>query len=194
MQFFYTFSIEKLVHKIHAKGILILFMPFIFMGCFKTTKTMEEMKPYEGPVMEIENMETIYSDSAEVKVKLKSPKEIELQNGNREFPNGLLVEFFEDGKIKSTLTSNFGRFYKETNKYMVSGNVIIKSLADGKRMNTEEMFWLPAEERIYVEKNKQVVITTQTEVLHGTGLEAKQDFSDYTLLKPHGTGEASKLK
>jgi LPS export ABC transporter protein LptC len=182
------FSFAKQV----KSSLLVIVSAFFFMGCLKPTKTMEEMKSYDGPVMELENMETIYSDSAEVKVKLKSPKQIELQNGNREFPIGLLVEFYENGKIKSTLTSNFGRYYKDANKYMVSGNVIIKSLEEEKRMNTEEMFWLPAEERIYVEKDKQVVITTKTEVLHGTGLEAKQDFSDYTLLHPHG--ETSKFK
>ena len=166
----------------------------MLISCLKPNKTMEEMKPYDGPVMEIENMETIFSDFAEVKIKLKAPKQIELQNGNREFPKGLLVEFYEGGKIKSTLTSNFGRYYKETNKYMVSGNVIIKSLEEEKRMNTEEMFWIPAEERIYVEKDKQVVITTKKEVLYGNGLEAKQDFSDYTILKPHGVSEASKFE
>jgi LPS export ABC transporter protein LptC len=153
---------------------------------------MEEMKPYDGPLMVIENMETIYSDSAEVRVKLKASEQIELQNGNREFPKGVLVEFYEDSVITSTLTSNFARFYKETNKYMVSGNVVIKNLAEGKRLNTEELFWMPTEERILVENDKQVIITTKKDVLYGKGLEAKQDFSSYKI--QHPTGETTILK
>jgi LPS export ABC transporter protein LptC len=149
---------------------------------------MEEMKPYSGPVMEIENSETIYSDSAETKVILRAAKQIELQNGNREFPNGVLVEFYENGVIKSTLTSNFARFYKNLNKYMVSGDVVIRDMEEGKRMNTEELFWLPMEERIYIVKDKQVIITTKDGVLHGKGLEAKQDFSKYKILNPTSPG------
>src|ERR1700743_603847 len=114
---------------------LFLILCMMFSGCLKTSKTMEEMKPYSGPVMEIENSETIYSDSAETKVILRAAKQIELQNGNREFPNGVRVEFYEGGIIKSTLTSNFGRFYKNLNKYMVSGDVVITDKQEGKRMN-----------------------------------------------------------
>ncbi len=148
---------------------------------------MEEMKPYDGPLMELDSMETIYSDSAETKVRLKAKSQLALQNGNREFPKGVLVEFYNDNVITSTLTSNFARFYKETNKYMVSGNVVIKNLAEGKTMNTEELFWVPNEQRIYVEKDKQVIITTKTDVLYGEGLEAAEDFTTYKILKPHGS-------
>ncbi|HWZ23581.1 MAG TPA: LPS export ABC transporter periplasmic protein LptC [Cytophagaceae bacterium] len=170
------------------KALLFLIVCITFSGCLKPSKTMEEMKPYSGPVMEIENSETIYSDSAETKVILRAAKQIELQNGNREFPNGVLVEFYENGVIKSTLTSNFARFYKNLNKYMVSGDVVIRDMEEGKRMNTEELFWLPMEERIYIVKDKQVIITTKDGVLHGKGLEAKQDFSKYKILNPTSPG------
>ena len=157
----------------------------VFSGCLKPSKTMEEMQPYTGPIMEIDSSETIYSDSAEMRVRLKTAKQVELQDGNREFPNGVRVEFYENGVLKSTLTSNFARYYKKNNKYMVSGNVEIKDLIQEKKMNTEEMFWLPTDERIYIENDKQVIITTKDGVLHGKGLEATQDFSRYKILSPY---------
>ncbi|HSZ26364.1 MAG TPA: LPS export ABC transporter periplasmic protein LptC [Cytophagaceae bacterium] len=169
------------------KFISIFAFLVILSGCFNNTKTMEEMKPYEGPLMELDTMETIYSDEAETKVRLISSKQLALQNGNREFPKGVLVEFYENGKITSTLTSNFARFYRDANKYMVSGNVIIKNLAEEKRLNTEELFWMPAEQRVLVEEDKQVIITTKTDVLYGKGLDATQDFSKYKILHPSGT-------
>jgi LPS export ABC transporter protein LptC len=174
--------------KIKHTALLFSLSAIVCSGCLKPSKTMEEMKPYEGPIMVIENMETIYSDSAEMKVKLKAPRQEELQNGNREFPKGVRVEFYENGTVRTVLTSNFGRFYKELNKYMVSGDVVIKSLTEEKKLNTEELFWLPAEERIYVDKSKQVIITTKDGVLHGKGLEAKQDFSTYKILNPTSDG------
>lgn len=144
------------------------------------------MQPYDGPLMELDNMETIYSDSAEMKVRMTAKKQLALQNGNREFPEGILVEFYNDQKITSTLTSNFARYYKDANKYMVSGNVIITNLEEEKRLNTEELFWMPAEEKILVENDKQVIITTKTGMLTGKGLVAKEDFSTYKILTPSG--------
>jgi len=156
------------------------------MSCFNGSNTLDEMKPYEGPLMEIDSMKTIYSDEAEVKVILRAPKQLALQVGDREFPNGVIVDFYEGGEISSTLTSNYGRYFKETNKYVVSGNVIINELKDSKRLNTEELYWMPAEEKIVVKEDKQVIITTKTDVLKGTGLDAKQDFSTYKILHPTG--------
>ncbi len=146
------------------------------------------MRLYDGPITEIDNIETVYSDSAEVKIILKADKQIELQSGDREFPKGLLVEFYEDGHVKTTLTSNFGRHYKSSNRYMVSGNVVITDSVEGKKMNTEELFWLPDEDRVYVEKDKQVIVTTKDGVLHGKGLEANQNFSSYKILNPTSDG------
>lgn len=170
-----------------ACTVLVAILALGTTGCFKASKSMEEMRPYEGPIMELDNMETIYSDSADMRVRMTAKKQLALQNGNREFPEGIMVEFYQGKKITSTLTANFARFYRDANKYMVSGNVIIKNLEEEKQLNTEELFWMPAEERILVEKDKQVIITTKTGVLNGQGLEAKEDFSTYRILKPTGT-------
>jgi hypothetical protein len=52
-------------------------------------------------------------------------------------------------------------------------------------MNTEELNWVPAKQKIFTDKF--VTIQTKEEVLKGQGLEAKQDFSSYRILKPTGT-------
>jgi LPS export ABC transporter protein LptC len=158
----------------------------VLESCINNAKTMEEMKPYDGPLMEVDSMKTIYTEEAVTKVIVKAPKQLVLQIGDREFPKGVKVDFYEGGEISSTLTSNYARHYKESNKYMVSGNVVINNVKEAKRLNTEELFWMPAEERILVARDKQVIITTKTDVLKGEGLEAKQDFSSYKILKPSG--------
>jgi LPS export ABC transporter protein LptC len=181
---------QKIASSLIQPTTVLVLVGGLLSGCFQNNKTLEEMKPYDGPLMEVEKMETIYSDSAEVKVIIKADRQVELQDGNREFPEGVLVEFFEHDKITSTLTANFGRYYSNTNRYMVSGDVVIKNLEEGKRLNTEELFWHPAEEKIHVDKDKQVIITTKSEVLYGKGLEAAQDFSKYKILQPTGEFDA----
>lgn len=156
-----------------------------FSSCFKD-QSHDTVVNYEGPFVELDNVETFYSDSAVLRMKLKAPKQLELQNGNREFPNGLYIEFYDEGGIKSsTLTSNSGTYKKEENIYVVRGNVIIVNLEEKKRLNTEELFWNPETKK--VNTNKFIRIESPEEILTGTGLDATQDFSSYTIHNPKAT-------
>jgi len=143
------------------------------------------MKTYDGPVIELRDIETLYSDSAILRIKLRAPLEYEFQNGDRTFPEGLnLIFYTEYGEISSTLRSNHGKFEKKTGIYNVTGNVIIKNKLENEQLNCEELNWIPAEERIFTDKF--VRIETPKEILMGEGLDANEDFSKYTILKPTG--------
>ena len=58
------------------------------------------------------------------------------------------------------------------------------NLLDDRKLVTEELYWKPAENRVY--NDKFVKITTGKQLLYGTGLEAKDDFSDYEIQNPQG--------
>ena len=137
-------------------------------------------KEYEGPLMEGENVTTFYTDSAVLKIKLFAKKQWEHQNKDREFPEGMKVDFHENDTLTTTqLTANYGYFYDETGLYKVTGNVIINNHKKKETLKTEELFWKPDEERIYTDKF--VRIETPKEILEGNGLEAKEDFSSYKI-------------
>ncbi|MEQ8575825.1 MAG: LPS export ABC transporter periplasmic protein LptC, partial [Fulvivirga sp.] len=61
---------------------------------------------------------------------------------------------------------------------------VIKNIENQQELDTEELFWKPSEERMFTEKF--VTIKLPDQVLYGKGLEAKQDFSEYTILQPEG--------
>jgi hypothetical protein len=46
-------------------------------------------------------------------------------------------------------------------------------------MKTDEFTWLPDEKRIFT--TKPVSIKTRTDIVHGVGFDAAQDFSTYSL-------------
>lgn len=50
---------------------------------------------------------------------------------------------------------------------------------EGKKLETELLIWSEKEHRIYTDKF--VKISTETEILFGEGLEAKDDFSEYEI-------------
>jgi len=140
---------------------------------------------YNGPMMEAINLTTLYSDSAHIKMKMVTPIQLEFDNGDREFPKGLDIEFYEnDGSTSSTLRADYCYFTKKTGLYKATGNVIIKGMKHNDQLNTEELFWNEKKETVFTEKF--VRIEKDGEIHMGDGLEAKQDFSEYTIMKSRG--------
>lgn len=140
---------------------------------------------YDGPVRVGENVELFYTEENRVKVKMVAPMAYEFENGDNEFPDGLYLEFFDEtGKLESTLRANEAFYFKKDHLWRGRGKVEVKNLEKNEQLNTEELFWEPAEEKIYTEKF--VTIRQQSDVIYGQGLEAMQDMSDYIIKKPEG--------
>jgi len=159
----------------------------ILVLILSTCSTQEATKPvlYEGPLSEAENVEMFYSEKDRVKVKLEAKKINEFQNGDREFPEGIYLEFFDDLGIKtSTLQANSAYYFKEENKWRGRGKVEVINTAKQEQLNTEELFWKPDTKKIFTDKF--VTIKLQNEVIYGTGLDAAQDLSTYQIKNPEG--------
>ena len=165
----------------------LLFLGVVFfLACNTSDNDINKIAPYIGPLQEADNIEMLYTDSAKIKVRLTAPKQEQMENGDLHFPKGVYIEFYNEKEIKSsTLKANSGIYHKETNLYTVTGNVIIIDSLKGQKMNTEKLNWEPSKQKIFTDKF--VTIQTKEEVLKGQGLEAKEDFSSYRILKPTGT-------
>lgn len=136
--------------------------------------------------MEVDSSTILYSDSAIVRIRIAAPKQFEFDNGNKEFPNKIFIEFFEPtGELSSTLEANTAYYIKETNLYHAVGDVEVIGYLEPQKLNTEELFWDPEDEEIYTEKF--VKIETDDQISTGNGLRARQDFSSYRILNPEGT-------
>ena len=166
--------------------LLGVFMCSVLASCDSSEN--KEILIYDGPQSEAENVELYFSEDNKVQVKMVAALAYEFQNGDREFPKGIYLEFYNEfGRITSTLKSNYAYFLKEENKWRGQGNVEVKNMEKNEQLNTEELFWKPAEERIFTEKF--VTIRQQSDVIYGEGLDAKQDLSTYRIIKPTGTLE-----
>lgn len=140
---------------------------------------------YEGPLSEAENVKMQYAEKDRVKVILTAAKILEFANGDEEFPEGIFIEFYDElGNKTSTLRANDAYFFKQENKWRGRGNVEVINTQKQEQLNTEELFWTPNDKKIFTDKF--VTIKLQSEVLYGTGLEAKEDLSDYQIKDPSG--------
>ncbi len=156
----------------------------IFTSGCNQSETKEHLI-YDGPLRVGENVELYYTENNRVKVKMIAALVYEFENGDREFPKGIYLEFYNEfGKLESTLRANEAYYFKKENQWRGRGKVEVKNLEKNEQLNTEELFWKPAEEKIFTDKF--VTIRQQADVIYGQGLEAKQDMSDYIIKKPEG--------
>lgn len=170
-------------------GALRVSVPlFLFLAASCGDQGSNEIQIYDGPVREAEDVEHYYAENGIIKVKMIAEQLFELQNGDRQFPKGLYLEFYdENGKIESTLRANEAFFIKEDELWRGVGNVEVVNTQKREQLNTEELYWKPKDKRIYTDKF--VTIRMQSDVIYGEGLEAAQDMSSYRILKPSGTLE-----
>jgi LPS export ABC transporter protein LptC len=167
-------------------GVIFIWFTFIcaLFSC-KNGDQVEELQPYKGALIEVDSVETLYTDSSRLKIRLTAPQELEFENGNREFPKGINIEFYNEKQEKtSTLTANYGKYNKEKNLYTATGNVVVKNLAEGKSLKTEILNWNPFTEKVFTEEN--VTIQTPEDILWGKGLDADQRFEHYKIREPKG--------
>ncbi|MCP4521481.1 MAG: LPS export ABC transporter periplasmic protein LptC [Cytophagales bacterium] len=142
-------------------------------------------EPYEGPVLVSHNIESVLTDSAHVEFIMRAPKQIRYQSNDEEFPEGLYMEFHNDEHQKETvLVAKYAYFTKKHNQWTFKDSVRVKDYIQNRLLATDELNWEPDDERIYTDK--KVEITTGNQLLKGTGLEAKSDFSDWEILNPTG--------
>lgn len=150
----------------------------------------EHSKPlvYEGPLREAEDINMYYTEKNRMKILLKAKKINEFQNGDSEFPEGIFIEFYDDfGRITSTLRANSAYYFKAENKWRGLGDVEVINIEKKQQLNTEELFWKPDTKKIFTDKF--VTIKLENEILYGTGFDADQDLTNYTMKNPEGEFE-----
>ncbi|MCW3123259.1 MAG: hypothetical protein JWQ38_2751 [Flavipsychrobacter sp.] len=105
--------------------------------------------------------------------------------------NGQLkAEFYSDsGVIENVLTADSSRYYEQEGNVLVWDSVVINS-KKGERLSTSELIWNQRGQKFFTEK--PVTIQTATEIIHGTGMEANSDFTQYQITRPKGTVQVQK--
>lgn len=157
----------------------------LLSACKDGLENVGKKETYSDAVITAFDLKMQLSDSAKVRIEVKAPLQLEFQNGNQTYPKGVTVEFYNpQGKKYTRLTADAGKYEKTTHIYTVTGNVVVRNLEKDDRLDTDELHWSPHAQDIYT--TQKVKITTPTEILHGNGMRAKQDFMSYKITQPTG--------
>jgi LPS export ABC transporter protein LptC len=129
----------------------------------------------------------IYSKMGHTSAKLFTPKFNHIQNVQPsyiEMKNGLKVNFYdEQGHIKSTLTSKYGKYFETQGNVLVRDSVVISN-DKFEKLETQELIWDEKLQQFYTDKF--VTITTPTQVIYGDGIVSNQTFSEYKITNIKG--------
>ena len=161
----------------------------LLASCHKSTdEVVAKPIDYKGPTIETRNVLMLVSDSARLRVRLKTPLEQDFESGDRLYPEGVELTFMDaDGEtVINTITGKYGRFERNKSLYTLRGDVRVTNVPKQQRMNTEEAFYDQSKASIYTKPETEIRVTTPAEVLTGRGLTANQDFSRYRILTPTG--------
>lgn len=164
---------------------------YLLFSCEEKKKN-AVVQQYNGPLMIMDNLSVMFSDSGRTTVKFTTAKQLKLQNENEIYPKAVYVTFFDKNGVEySSLRGDSGRYYKSEGLYKVMGNVFFFNRVQQQSLATDLLYWSPVKKKVYTDL--KFIIKTPKEELHGIGMEADQDFTHYTMRKTKGSFDVDSL-
>lgn len=166
----------------------------VVLGCENDLAEVEDLQErLDVKVERVEGVEILYSDSAQVKVRITGPvmfNNLDRTEPYQEFVDGVLVEFFgPEETVTSTMVAKYAIRYDRRGEVIVRDSVVWESV-DKQKLETEELIWRENEEEVFTKKFAR--ITTAREIIEGYGFRANQDFSNARIQQVEGVFEVDK--
>ena len=168
-------------------SIFLFLLLWVFAACEENPDA-KKFIAYKGPLEEAENVQVLFSENAILKVKVNTAKQIKQPNEDKVFPKPVFIEFFDPAGLSviTTLRADSGRQNNQTGVYRVMGDVRVVNTVKQQRLFTDELTWNPLTQKVFTERKVVVESMQSGERMNGTGLDANQDFSNYSIRKPTG--------
>ncbi|WP_424002812.1 LPS export ABC transporter periplasmic protein LptC [Maribacter sp. IgM3_T14_3] len=101
------------------------------------------------------------------------------------FPEGLLVEIFNEKNEKTTIEADFGVLYSKTSIVDLRGNVLIKS-DDGKKLATSQLYYDRGNEWAFTQEKFTFTNPDDGTVMDGEGMDIQKDLKFLNAHKTYG--------
>lgn len=104
----------------------------------------------------------------------------------REFRKGIKITMFEDDSsqsVSATLVANYAIFYEDRKLWEAKGDVKVVQ-ANGRKLNTSQLFWNQATHTIY--SNVDCIIIDRDQTIYCEGFESDEEMKDWSYRKVKG--------
>ncbi|WP_027077042.1 LPS export ABC transporter periplasmic protein LptC [Maribacter antarcticus] len=126
--------------------------------------------------------------STRVMAVLSGPVRKDFENLNfpyQTFPEGLLLEIFNEKDERTTIEADHGILYSATGVVNLRGNVIIKS-DDGKKLEAPQLYYDRTNEWAFTQEKFKFTNPEDGTVMDGKGMDIKKDLSIMNAHKTFG--------
>jgi LPS export ABC transporter protein LptC len=173
-----------------ANIVLIFTISIVFVSCENDIETINKITTIQKmPTLVVDSLETIFSDSGMVRMKIFAPEYIKYEQPDKkydEYPKGINVKFFNNhSEIEAVLTCRYARYFADNGLWEAKFDVVVENILSKEKLNTELLYWDMSKELIYTPK--YVKITTIDGPFNGEGNESPQDFLKWRIIKPYGS-------
>ena len=154
-------------------------------------RELETIKPFSEtenlPIVEVVNIQTIFTDSGEVRYLLKAPKSLLFEKDGvqfYEFPEGVDVTTYDDNdQMISRITANYAKQFLREEKWEAKKNVVAIN-NKGDTLKTELLIWNRNEKKIHTQE--KVTVIKPGKIIYGNGLEADESMKNWVILDISG--------
>lgn len=179
---------------IYSLGILLSIM---MTACVNEMGEVNNMTQNLATSVEVAtDVEILYSDSAQIKVKVVGPtmnRYLDRDNPREEFPDGVHVEFFgADGEVVSWLDADYAIRNQNKSQIIARKNVNLYN-EKNEKLETWELIWDETDDRVYTDRFVMITQPERGDTSYGYGFEAVDDFKKFEIKKNSGKMNVSEL-
>ena len=180
---------------LYMKSIIVLLGAIMLLACKNDIKEVNALAEREKrPDMTGENLELVYSDSARIKYRVLAPEYIKV-NGEKEkyeeFPKGIHVLSYDPaGKMIGSIKAKYAKKLEDEMLWEARNEVVIIN-AEGKKLETELLYWDMKKELIY--SDRYVKLSADGQIIEGNnGFHSDQNLNHPVFENISGSIEVEK--
>ncbi len=180
------------------KSITVLLGTVMLFSCKNDIREVNKVAGDEEikPEMTGDNLVMIYSDSAKIKYKVITPEYLKVTRGKEkyeEFPKGIHVISYDDREQEiGSIRSKYAKKLEDEMLWEARNEVVIVN-AEGKKLETELLFWDTNKGIIY--SDRYVRLTSDGQIIEGNnGFQSDQNLEHPVFYGITGKVEVEKKK
>jgi len=167
--------------------IIVFLAVFIFLGCSNDINEVNAITDSEYlKKEEAIDVVILYSDSAQVKVRITADKMIrylDKTDPRDEFPEGIFVEFLsESGRPTSWLEADRATRYEKKGEVVAQGNAKFYNQKE-EMLTSTELIWKEGDGKLTTNKFVRITQPMKRDTSYGYGFEANEEFTQFEIKK-----------
>ena len=180
---------------LYMKSIIVLLGAIMLLACKNDIKEVNALAEREKrPDMTGEKLELVYSDSARIKYRVLAPEYIKVNREKEkyeEFPKGIHVLSYDPaGKMIGSIKAKYAKKLEDEMLWEARNEVVIIN-AEGKKLETELLYWDMKKELIY--SDRYVKLSADGQIIEGNnGFHSDQNLNHPVFENISGSIEVEK--